>query len=145
MRRTTGKFRGKEKQYPNRWIYGFYFEENGASFIWTKGQKSNRMWPIQVFPETVGEFVGFADIVEHDVHEGDIIQLDGAPELGARVVVFYEEAFCLATYQEYLSLQKGDHPYMNDYAHMTCLNEWSHTGLVRVIGNIYDNKELLNK
>ena len=28
---------------------------------------------------------------------------------------------------------------------MTCLNEWSNTGLVRVAGNIYDNPELLRR
>lgn len=92
--------------------------------------------------ETVGQFTGLTDEFEREVYEGDIIMLDGSPEMGARVVVFYEESFNIATRKEYDYLQQGAHPYLNDYAHMDCLNTWSNSGLVRVVGNIYDNPEL---
>ena len=92
--------------------------------------------------ETIGQYTGLNDIFEKEVYEGDIVIMDGKPN-DRRVIVYYEEAFNIATVSEYETLQKGSHPYLNDYAHMTCLNEWSNTGLVRVIGNIHDEPELL--
>jgi uncharacterized phage protein (TIGR01671 family) len=106
------------------------FEQGG-----TKGEQVKR--------DTIGQFTGLTDEFDREVYEGDIIMLDGSPEMGARVVVFYEESFNIATRKEYDYLQQGAHPYLNDYAHMDCLNTWSNSGLVRVVGNIYDNPELL--
>ena len=106
------------------------FEHGG-----TKGEQVKR--------DTIGQFTGLTDEFDREVYEGDIIMLDGSPEMGVRVVVFYEESFNIATRKEYDCLQQGAHPYLNDYAHMDCLNTWSNSGLVRVVGNIYDNPELL--
>jgi uncharacterized phage protein (TIGR01671 family) len=133
------KFRGKSLR-DGEWFYGNLFDHDtkGNTHITTLERGC-----LVIDPETVGQFTGLTDEFNREVYEGDIIMLDGSPEMGVRVVVFYEESFNIATRKEYDYLQQGAHPYLNDYAHMDCLNTWSNSGLVRVVGNIYDNPELL--
>ena len=137
------KFRAKD--FTKSWNYGFVAVGNESAVLFPKMKDGAVQIGIQIYvlPETICQFTGLSDELDHEVYEGDIVMLDGSPELGRRVVVYYEEAFNIATRQEYEYLQKGEHPYMNDYAHRTCLNEWSNTGLVRVVGNIYDDPKLL--
>ena len=132
------KFRAQEIA-SNKWLYGDLRHHKDDVCIFEQGGTKGE----QVKRETVGQFTGLTDELDREVYEGDIIKLDGSPEMGARVVVFYEESFNIATRKEYDYLQRGAHPYLNDYAKMDCLNTWSNSGLVRVIGNIYDNPELL--
>ena len=139
------KFRGWNPK--NKcWLHGFYLMNRGAHFVCPDEFAHGKSWDdYEILPETLGQFTGLRDEFEKEVFDGDIIILDGAPEFGKRVIVYYEEAFNIATRKEYDSLMAGAHPYLNDYAHMTCLNEWSNSGLVRVIGNIHDNPELLEQ
>ncbi len=132
------KFRAQDIA-SNKWLYGDLRHHNDDVCIFEHGGTKGE----QVKRETVGQFTGLTDEFDREVYEGDIIMLDGSPEMGARVVVFYEESFNIATRKEYDYLQQGSHPYLNDYAHMDCLNTWSNSGLVRIVGNIYDNPELL--
>ena len=132
------KFRAQDIA-SNKWLYGDLRHHKDDVCIFEQGCTKGE----QVKRETVGQFTGLTDEFDREVYEGDIIMLDGSPEMGARVVVFYEESFNIATRKEYDYLRQGAHPYLNDYAHMDCLNTWSNSGLVRVVGNIYDNPELL--
>ena len=132
------KFRAQEIA-SNKWLYGDLRHHKDDVCIFEHGGMNGE----QVKRDTIGQFTGLTDEFDREVYEGDIIMLDGSPEMGARVVVFYEESFNIATRKEYDYLQQGAHPYLNDYAHMDCLNTWSNSGLVRVVGNIYDNPELL--
>lgn len=132
------KFRAQD--FMGKWQFGFVAKINDSSIIIPiKHEDSVAFY---VVSETIGQYTGLIDIYEKEVYEGDIVIIDGDPN-NRRIVVYYEEAFNIATVEEYNTLQKGAHPYLNDYAHMTCLNEWSNTGLVRVIGNIHDDPELL--
>lgn len=133
------KFRAQD--YSCKWQYGFVAKVNESSVIIPLKQEDSVAQ--YVISETIGQYTGLNDINGKEVYEGDIVIIDG--ELNnRRVVVYYEEAFNIATIEEYDYLQKGEHPYLNDYAHMTCLNEWSNTGLVRVLGNVHDDPELLD-
>ena len=132
------KFRAQEIA-SNKWLYGDLRHHKDDVCIFEQGGMKGE----QVKRDTIGQFTGLTDEFDREVYEGDIIMLDGSPEMGARVVVFYEESFNIATRKEYDCLLQGAHPYLNDYAHMDCLNTWSNSGLVRVVGNIYDNPELL--
>lgn len=134
------KFRAQD--YSCKWQYGFVAKVSKIPVIIPFKQEESVA--LYVISETIGQYTGLNDINGKEVYEGDIVVMDGEPN-NQRVVVYYEEAFNIATAEEYNYLQKGEHPYLNDYAHMTCLNEWSNTGLVRVIGNIYDDPELLDK
>lgn len=135
--RYRGKAWGKKI-----WIDGFYVRANDQHLIIPGGTHSLFEFTA-CDPSSISQFTGLYDEHGCQVYEGDIVILHGCPDVEARVVVYYEEAFNIATRKEYESLMQGSHPYMNDYAHMTCLNEWSNSGLVTVIGNIYDNPELL--
>ena len=132
------KFRAQEIA-SNKWLYGDLRHHKDDVCIFEQGGMNGE----QVKRDTIGQFTGLTDEFDREVYEGDIIMLDGSPEMSARVVVFYEESFNIATRKEYDCLLQGAHPYLNDYAHMDCLNTWSNSGLVRVVGNIYDNPELL--
>ncbi len=137
------KYRGYNRK-NGKWLYGFYLQNRGAHFVCPDEFAIGKTWDdYEVDPETVCEFTGLVDMNDKEVYEGDIVRLDGSAEYGWRIVVYYEEAFCLADRKEYASLKAGSHPYMNDYAHMDCLNTWSNTGLVCVAGNIIDNPEIL--
>ena len=134
------KFRAQDIA-SNKWLYGDLRHHKDDVCIFEQGGTKGE----QVKRDTIGQFTGLTDEFDREVYEGDIIKLDGSPEMGVRVVVFYEESFNIATRKEYDYLQQGSHPYLNDYAHMDCLNTWSNSGLVRVVGNIYDNPELLEE
>lgn len=140
------KFRAKTIKNVH-WVWGDLFragtEPSDGEFAINYWDDEDGWMNENVQPGTIGQFTGLTDEFEREVYEGDIIVLDGSPEMGARVVVFYEESFNIATRKEYDYLRQGAHPYLNDYAHMDCLNTWSNSGLVRVVGNIYDNPELL--
>lgn len=141
----TIKFRGFNRK-NRQWVYGYYLQNRGVHSLCPDEFAKGKNWDdYEVDPDTVGQFTGLTDMNQREVYEGDIVKLDGSPELGKRIVVYYEEAFNIGTRKEYECLQNGSHPYFNDYAHMTCLNEWSNTGLVIVAGNIYDNPEMLEK
>lgn len=133
------KFRAQD--YSCKWQYGFVAKVNESSIIIPLKQEDSVS--LYVISETIGQYTGLNDINGKEVYEDDIVIIDGEPN-NRRVVVYYEEAFNIATIEEYDYLQKGEHPYLNDYAHMTCLNEWSNTGLVRVLGNVHDDPELLD-
>jgi uncharacterized phage protein (TIGR01671 family) len=135
----------RAQDFTGTWRYGFIVKGNETAIIIPVNKNGSVAMGINFYvkPETVGQFTGLTDEFDREVYEGDIIMLDGLPEIGARVVVFYEESFNIATRKEYDYLQQGSHPYLNDYAHMDCLNTWSNSGLVRIVGNIYDNPELL--
>jgi uncharacterized phage protein (TIGR01671 family) len=140
------KFRAVRKRLDSEvkeWVYGDLFRTTDKGGMAIQYWKDGFYKRVEVWNETIGQFTGLTDELDREVYEGDIIKLDGSPEMGVRVVVFYEESFNIATRKEYDYLQQGSHPYLNDYAHMDCLNTWSNSGLVRVVGNIYDNPELL--
>lgn len=127
------KFRAQDIA-SNKWLYGDLRHHKDDVCIFEQGGNKGE----QVKRDTICQFTGLIDMYGEEVYEGDIVIMEGEPE-NKRIVVYYEEAFNIATEAEYENLQRGAHPYFNDYAHMNCLNTWSNTGLVRVIGNIHDD------
>ena len=64
------KFKGYSELY-KRWVYGFYSETKEGCFISGKYKKGQ---PVEVAPESVGQYVGVSDLNKVDVYEGDIVR-----------------------------------------------------------------------
>lgn len=137
MKQRTIKFRAQDIA-SNKWLYGDLRHHKDDVCIFEHGGTKGE----QVKNDTIGQFTGIKDALDRDIYEGDIVKIDGCPEKGNLIVVFYEGSFALATPKEYLCLQQGVHPYLNDYARLTELGIFDFQGLYKVIGNVTDDPEL---
>ena len=111
-------FRGKRLD-NNEWVYGFYSNAKGENgrFHYIQDEISF----VRVDPSTVGQYTGITDKNDKKIFEGDIIDLGNKVP---SVVVFDEDAASF-----YLKPRGLFSQAFND--------------LYNVIGNIYDNKELI--
>lgn len=118
-------FRGKRKN--GEWVYGHYNEWDGKARI--SGMINGVLDNVEVIPDKIGEFTGLCDKNGTKIFEGDIVKSEFL--LG---VVKY------ATAQEGFDGMCG---FMVDdiYDGLQNYNGFWHQ--VEVIGNIYDNPELL--
>lgn len=123
------KFRGKETSKPHRWVIGHYYEENGTSFIWIKGEKRN--WPIEVDAETVGQFTGLLDKNGKEIYEGDIILL-GKNKTHTAQIVYREDSLRIDSVDGYFI---GYLDYIRQCGIDYC----------EIIGNIHDNPVMVVK
>lgn len=131
----TIKFRGK-KTTNDVWVYGSFVCSNDldAAIYYQKGNGSVKSmdW-VYVKPETIGQYTGLLDKNGKEIYEGDIItcinKSDSVYEIGRQMIGFvaYEENgcywFCKNNFQHY--------------------NDWAFADDIEVIGNIYDNKDLI--
>lgn len=146
-------FRGKRVD-NGEWIYGGYAKCNNREYILPDIDLVGREWVfknIEVIPETVGQFTGLTDKNGKKVFEGDIVKITYNDRLTRRLekedyesymkefclveqVVFYKGAFCSKVEIENMPLYR---PLGFDLYAKSMLKE------LEVIGNIYDNPELL--
>lgn len=135
------KFRGKEIQ-TGEWVYGFYTQGSRIDPIGGEERVRHIIHADMLYdihPETLGQFTGATDLYGKEVYEGDVVMHDGDPDKEQRVVAFYDQAFGIFTKDEYDDIRKGQNPWLNDYARPTCMNEWTVDGLLKVVGNVYDD------
>lgn len=124
----TIKFRGID-MYTNKWIYGYLSWnepfENSALFI------NNRI----VHKESVGQFTGQHDKNGTEIYEGDILAHDYG---GYSLIVYREEcmAFCRIDAKNVGNI--NGYYNLHEEAWRSCLQR------AKVIGNQYENPELLN-
>ena len=91
---------------------------------------------IEVIPETLGQYTGLKDKNGKEIYEGDII-FDSFYEKKAKVV-FLEGAFWLDyidDFKEYETIHKR----------YQLIANYDNKSVLEVIGNIYDNPELLEE
>lgn len=129
------KFRGKSA---GVWYSGHFFAYRntgggtGAHFIVLQEKEDENLKPIQVMPETVGQFTGLHDKNGKEIYEGDIVRFNQKFLIENILLVGYEYShrggFSLCTKEGYYGMF-GD--------------AWLEPFYCEVIGNIYDNPELL--
>ena len=134
------KFRGYNR-FDQRWVYGYglhqaVFEDGSSNAYVTAGIREVFI----VDKESVGQYIGCKDIYGKEIYEGDIIErTDKTPvaefynkkEIG--VVEYKNAQFVLKTGQ--------DSYYEISYDGIF----FTHMADYKVIGNIYENKELLEE
>lgn len=126
----TIKFRGYNKK-NNKWIYGYYLVNRGKHFVVEDGIANplNTWEDYLVEEETIGQFTGLLDKEGKRIYEKDIMNDPISRNIG---VVKWNSALCL------FQLSWQNMPTAADLYYM------ANNGSI-VIGNIYDNPELINR
>lgn len=135
-------FRGKDK-ISGKWIYGDLIKSNEKYYIHPQGNAvevdkfiGNKIVMREVTAETVGQYIGFKDIDDKEVFEGDILQH----------IVHKDKYSILYDKDEYgYFLYKGDNSYCISIDGFYPYNENESDVILEVISNIYDNPELLEE
>lgn len=124
----TIKFRGKDR-WNGVWYYGSLFvkEISGRTHIFATAVEC-----FEVDPETVGQFTGLYDCNGNKIYEGDIVEWE---KDGLMYVVRFWRGMFFASVQECNEGILGGFPLhaLTEYEYKKC----------KIIGNIYDNPELL--
>lgn len=132
MNRTI-KFRGKSAD-NRKWITGYYYHECGNTYIVEDRQslsETSRNVPYVVIPETVGQFTGLFDKNGKEIYEGDILHtvtFGFEPEEYTAIILYDNCRFQLSNGRNLFYFGQSDLTKMDDTI---------------VIGNIYDNPELI--
>ena len=128
-------FRGKRLA-NDEWCYGSLLVwANGECTILEKGDSSNAVWKREIDPNTVGQFTGLCDKNGKKVFENDILRVYDGEIYFNIVVKWSKEAMAfMACYCD------GNQSPLSWFSGLL-----SRTHEIEVIGNIYDNKELLEE
>ena len=133
------KFRGKSKR-DGEWFYGNYYDKDtkGNTHILTLERGC-----LVIDPETVGQFTGLTDKNGQEIYEDDIVECVSWNEYfskGGQPIEPFRRKM-------YIDFRKGAFVMVEPMPEPLSDNEWSiiYDGDIIVIGNIYDNPELIKR
>ena len=137
------KFRGKcvaDSKYAGQWVYGGYSEppedskrNEGLITIYLGGSSTCKY---HVIPNTFGQFTGLHDSIGREIYEGDIIRsFDSKGEPIIHHLLYDNEE------AGFVAILKGSAK--GDFGYGRCYQQWITECEKEIIGNIYDDPELL--
>ncbi|MDQ0268900.1 YopX family protein [Cytobacillus purgationiresistens] len=142
-----------EEMVGSQWVYGFgvYAVEFAEHYAKEIGRK--RDWHlytedagiVRVHEDSIGDYIGKKDKDGNEVHEGDIVTLFCQENKGAwndfkvtGVVTYFEQ------FAQFLVKRENSHPQLGFDLFELCDHEDYELLEIEVIGNIYENPELIN-
>lgn len=146
------KFRGKTEEMNSWWTYGnLVICDNGDYQIGNCPRYGDIYYRNKVFKETVGQYTGLHDKNGKEIYEGDIVEFKDVGEEGYEYkegfdfdniaqVVYENGIYTLSNFGE-----TDNSHYATNCTDEERLEEVLRNGNCEVIGNIYENKELLNE
>lgn len=134
----------RSKRLDNReWIIGHLLKyEDGAArivpnntdiFCFEKDESIIQTIAHRVDPKTVGQYTGFVDKNGKKIFEGDVLKMNNT-DLKCGAISFMRGSFCLTSIEERV-IYRADIGYI----------EQCGVNCAEVIGNIYDNPELIKE
>lgn len=121
-------FRGKDLE-TGEWLYGSFVKTSNHVYISAGGEA----FPKKVEPETVGQYTGLTDMNGNKIFEDDIIQSYHHREpMGVAVVYWQGSSF-------WCDLLSG-----SQFDGCNTLGEWDCECGIELIGNIFDNKDIVD-
>ena len=142
------KFRGKTEG--GEWIKGnlaFYREDDGEDVTCIVGDKRNEVDACVEFtpvdPKTVGQFTALHDKNNRGIYEGDIVECVSWNEYFTNPAT--GEVMQPFRRKMYVDFRKGGFKMVEPMPEPMKDNEWDIicNGDIEIIGNIYDNPELI--
>ena len=148
------KFRAKELHEPSKWHYGYYIKHklNNPCPVMFEGETpkdkeikyeeyliveydgdwnmESVQYKVKIKPETIGQFTGLQDKNRKDIYEGDIVLVSGI-------------TYGVIDYLNKYAMFNIDYGNSGKPMALDLLNPKDY--YLEVVGNIYDNPELLEK
>jgi len=129
-------FRGKCK-HNSEWVYGYFVGENSDTPFSPPIKDENIIqegtgWWVSVEPETVGQYTGLTDKNGDKIFEGDILKIG-----------IEEDDYVICKVYEYRGVMCVDYETPDwDFNALAFLDN-DNVFIFEIIGNIYDNPELI--
>jgi len=138
------EFRGKRLD-DGQWLYGDLIRDNHQGYYVFPIDCNGLCTANKVAPDTVGEFTGMTDKNGKKIFEGDIIYSEFSDKSNCHCLVGWnDEEACFGLMNEYNFRAKQEGYDFPKFDSLVLLNFRSHAMKFEVIGNIYDNPELLS-